>query len=110
MRYSNVTGGSTRGPGELGWVPLEHLPLRVDIGVHRVVVDADRGKELPAWAAEAADERGVLVREVNPVVELEVGVGIGFCVGAGARTSGRRGRKGRGFLGPSGPLGRRFRG
>lgn len=78
MRHRHVAGRAARGPGELGRVPLEHLPLGVDVGVHWVVVDPDGGEELLAGGAEAADQRGVLIREVNAIVEVKVGVGVRF--------------------------------
>lgn len=76
MGDSNIISWSTGSPGELGRVPLEHLPLGVHVRVHRVVVDANRGDELLSRAPKAADQRGFLVREVDAIVELEVGVGI----------------------------------
>lgn len=69
MRYCDIGRRPAGGPDELRRVPLQRLPLRVDVRVHRPVGDPDRRHELPLRRPEAADQRRRFVWEIHPVIK-----------------------------------------
>ncbi|GFY82284.1 fructokinase-like 1 [Actinidia rufa] len=70
LRHRCVRRRNTGHPRELRRLPLQHLPLRVDVRVHLLLRHPHCRHKLLQRGAEATDQSRIFVREVDSVVVI----------------------------------------